>query len=115
MFKLVARAAMVSLVPILLWFGGEGWSMGRELWAMARKASDAIIEIRGDIRAISGQLTTQINGHDARITKLESKNEQQDEKIGDLQQKVSQFGLQRAPPPPPSAAEEQQRQRWQGR
>ena len=104
--KLAARAAMVLVIPMGAWFGSE-------VWGMARKASDAIIEIRGDIRAISGQLTTQINGHDLRLTKLETKNEQQDDRIGDLQQRVSQFGLQRVLPVRPGPAEEQQRRQWQ--
>lgn len=106
--KLAARAAMVLVMPRGAFFGGE-------LWGMARKASEAIIEIRGDIRAISGQLTTQINGHDMRLTKLETKNEQQDDRIGDLQQRISQFGLQRVLPAPPTAAEERQREQWQRR
>ncbi|WP_020695298.1 hypothetical protein [Reyranella massiliensis] len=46
-----------------------------------------------------------------RIDAIERRNDQQDEKIGDLQRQVWRM----TPGVPPSAAEEQQRQQWQRR
>lgn len=104
MLKLLARGAMVLVIPMGAFFGSE-------LWGMARKASEAIIEIRGDIRAISGQLTMQINGHDQRLTKLETKNDEQDSRMNNLSEQVYRLRL----PAAPSSGEEQQRQQWQRR
>ena len=103
--KLLARGAMVLILPMGAWFGGELWSMGR-------KASEAIIEIRGDIRVWAGQFSTRADGHETRLTKLENKNDQQDDKIGDLQQRLYQIGRPQTPAP---QLEEQQRQQWQRR
>jgi hypothetical protein len=106
MLKLLARGAMVLVIPMGAFFGSELWSMGR-------KASEAIIEIRGDIRVWAGQFSTRADGHETRLTKLENKNDQQDDKIGDLQQRLYQIGSGR--PQTPAPLEEQQRQQWQRR
>lgn len=106
MLKLLARGAMVLVIPM-------GGFFGSELWGMARKASEAIIEIKGDVKALAGQLSTRVDGHDLRLTNLERKNDAQDGDLKGLQQQVYQLGTMRATPP--NSAEERQREQWQRR
>ena len=104
LFKLAARASMVLAFPMVAWFGGE-------MWTMARKASDAIIEIRGDIRGLSNQFTARVDGHEGRIAGIERRNDMQDDKIESLQKRVYQMGGGYSTPSP--RPEEQQRKQWQ--
>lgn len=103
MLKLAARGAMVLVIPMVSFFGVE-------LWGMARDAGKAIGEIRGDVRALTSQITAQISGHDLRLSSLERKNEEQDSRMNSLSEQVYRWR-----PAVPAPAEEQQRQQWQRR
>jgi len=56
------------------------------------------------------RLTTTQGHQSSRIDAIERRNDQQDEKIGDLQRQVWRMS-----PSAPGAAEDQQRQQWQKR
>ncbi|MCF8533126.1 MAG: hypothetical protein K9G48_08995 [Reyranella sp.] len=69
-FKLVARVAMIAVLPLGGWLGGE-------VWATARKTSDLVIELKG-----------KIDGYTYRLDALDRRNDTQDARIEDLQRRV---------------------------
>jgi hypothetical protein len=81
--------------------------------ALAWLILTTVKETAADITALkigfSGLTTTQVH-QGARLDAIEKRNDQQDEKIGDLQRQVW-----RMTPSVPAPAEEQQRQQWQRR
>lgn len=78
--------------------------------ALAVWTLTTVKETAADITALKvafSVLTTTQSHQGARLDSIERRNDQQDEKIGDLQRQVW-----RMTPSAPNAAEEQQRQQW---
>ena len=70
-----------------------------------QKTADDVTALKVGFSTLSANQLNQ----STRIDAIERRNDQQDEKIGDLQRQVWRM----TPSAPPSAAEENQRQQWQ--
>ena len=96
LLKLGARLVMVVGVPIGLGIGG--WA-AREVIAATNENTRAIVEIRGDIRALTSGLSGRLDAQADRIKGIDERNTQQDARMDRHEQKLDGIIL-RLPPRP---------------